>query len=257
MSSTYYAQTPGDNSLSTRAVRACKDVLKNRLKLKALIGCGAQGCVYSTKDKKVILKVSAGQRMSEIRQIMWQKQRGWRSHTALPRVKKVYHLNRCAKRVGVTSAYVTVREDLHDVPSTPATRAAVSLLRAFEKELFRVPGTYEAVRALQDRFEAKHLTRLKRLHRSPIAWRIWTNIVQLQVWLAYHGLTMGDVKVDNLGVRKPSLQRGEPYDVVFRDMGLLQLRSAAGSRERARFHNGPRRTTPLGAFDADEFDVTL
>jgi hypothetical protein len=253
-----YTQTRHDNRLAKRAVKACHDVLVHRVKLGKLINCGAQGCVYEREGEvafdsrhmrrkaEAVVKVSAGRALPEIEQIMWQKLRGWRSHVALPRVRKVYHLNRCAKRAGISTAYVTIREDLRNIPSTPAVRKAVRLLERLEDDLFDAHGTYDAARRVLRDFEVRHHAALREVHRSPLAWRVFTHIAGLQVWLASHGLTMSDVKVANLGARVPSLQRGEPYDVVMRDIGCLQLRTQAPTRERQRFRNGPRRVERLG-----------
>lgn len=234
-----------NNRAVKRAVKACQPVLEKRLHLDRLIACGAQGCVYETTRDGTVVKVTVG-RHDEIDQIMWQKQRGWRSHTALPRVRAVYHLERCAARVGIRSAYATVREDLADIPARRQTRNAVTLLEGLEAALFDTPGTYQhAHRVLHD-FTRQNEARLRRIHRDPMAWAIWTHIAHLQVWLSWHGLTMSDVRLSNLGLRVPSLQHGQAYDVVMRDMGFLTLRGAARSRVAARFNRGHARARALG-----------
>lgn len=251
---TFYAN---ENKRAKRAVRACLPVLKKRLHLDKLIACGVQGCVYETHRVKTVVKVTASRKPDEINQIIWQRDRGWRSHTALPRIHRVYRLNKCAKAAGVVGAYATVRENLTDVAATRHTRAAVTLLERLENALFRAPGGRAAANHALHAFMVRHHTALAHIHGNALAWRVWTDIAHLQIWLAYHALTMGDVRLSNLGIRQPSLQHGQRYDVVMRDMGFLQLRSAAGKARAKKFDRGYTRAVALGAMDAIDFDGDL
>ena len=248
--------TAVDNRRVKKAVKACRPVLEERLGLTKLIACGTQGCVYETDREGSVVKVTAG-RHPEIDQIMWQKERGWRSHTALPIIDKrrVYRLNRCAVRAGVRGAYATVREDLADVPATKATRAAVTLLERLETKLFAVPGTYPEARAVMEAFCCRNEAALRRLHADPLGWMVWNSIAHLQMWLSHRNFTMSDVRLSNLGIRRPGLARGVPYDVVMRDIGYLILRSTARSRDWSRFMAGHSRAKPLGGLSDDLLDV--
>lgn len=243
---TFYSE---DNTRAKRAVDACRPVLKQRLHLSRLIACGVQGCVYKTTQPGTVLKVTSGAKQAEVDQVMWRKQQGWRSHTALPRIHRVYRLDKCAKRVNAQAAYVTVREDLRDVPATKATRMAVTLLEKLEDALLDAPGTERAARIVLHEFIEQHHTALENLHRSHMAWSIWTHITHLQVWLAKRGYTMSDARLSNLGLRVPSLQQGQKFDVVMRDMGFLTLRGAASDAAARRFKAGRKRATALGWLD--------
>lgn len=238
-----------DNRRVKRVVKSCTPALTKRVALGPLIACGIQGCVYESDKPNTVVKVTAGRNTSEVDQILWRRAHGERSHTALPRIRQVYHLNKCAKAAGVTTAYATVREDLADVPANRHTRAAVTLLEKLEDDLMAVPGTYKAAHAALGAFMAKHAVALKRLHANHLGWTVWTHIAHLQVWLAYRGYTMGDIRLSNLGIRKPGYGHGHPFDVVMRDMGFLRLRSAAKSREHARFKQRRKTLPNLGAPD--------
>lgn len=231
-------------------------VLERRLHLTDLIACGAQGCVYKTEQANTVVKVTAGKN-PEINQIIWQKERGWRSHTALPRIRgrRVYRLNQCAARAGVREAYATVRENLSDLPATRMTRAAVTLLERLEAALFRAPCTHADVSAVVDRFCCRNEAALRRIQRDYMAWMIWSSISHLQIWLSRHSLTMSDVRLSNLGIRRPGLAHGVAYDIVMRDMGYLTLRGSARMRARAHFVAGYKRALPLGDLSDDPLDV--
>lgn len=239
-----------DNRRVKRVVKSCAPALTKRVALGPLIACGIQGCVYETDKPNTVLKVTTGRNTAEVDQILWRRSQGERSHTALPRIRQVYHLNKCAKSVGVTTAFATVREDLSDVPATRHTRAAVTLLEKLEDALMDTPGTYaDAHRVLRD-FMQRHHRALEKIHAGGVlGWAVWTHIAHLQVWLAHHGYTMGDIRLSNLGIRRPGYGRGHPFDVVMRDMGFLRLRSAAKSREHARFKQRRKTLPNLGAPD--------
>lgn len=253
MSGRHKTFTAYDNRRAKRAVKACLPVLQKRVHLGERIACGKQGCVYETTRGNKVVKVTAGTNAEdEIDFIVWLKERGWRIHTALPMPRQVYRLGRCATRAGVRGAYVTVREDLTDVPATAYTRLAVTLLERLEKALHRVPGTYHDARAARERFEARNNAGLRRIQTDPDAWRIYAHIAHLQMWLAYHGLTMGDIRLSNLGIRKPSHQHGERFDVVVRDVGFLGLRTAAPAKTRRRLEYAHERARALGTPPLDE-----
>lgn len=238
-----------DNRTVKRVVKSCAPALTKRVQMGPLIACGIQGCVYETGKTNTVVKVTAGRNTAEVDQILWRRSQGERSHTALPRIRQVYHLNKCAKAVGVTTAFATVREDLSDVPATRQTRAAVTLLEKLEDALMDVPGTYADAHKALTAFMHKHHRALSVLHRNPLGWTVWTHIAHLQVWLSHHGYTMGDIRLSNLGIRKPGYGRGHPYDVVMRDMGFLRLRSAAKSKEHARFKQRRKTLPNLGRLD--------
>lgn len=238
-----------DNRTVKRVAKSCAPALTKRVAMGPLIACGIQGCVYETGKPNTVVKVTAGRNTAEVDQILWRRSHGERSHTALPRIRQVYHLDKCAKAVGVKTAYATVREDLMDVPATRHTRAAVTLLERLEDDLMDAPGTYKAAHAVLSDFMHRHHRALEKLHANTLAWTVWTHIAHLQVWLAYRGYTMGDIRLSNLGIRKPGYGRGHAFDVVMRDMGFLRLRSAAKSREHARFKQRRKTLPNLGRLD--------
>lgn len=242
-----------------KVIRACAAPIKARLHATSLIACGAQGCTYKTSEGNAVVKVSAGYTLgvtgTEAERYRWIKKLGWAGgHTALPRTKgmRIFKLDRCARGVGVKDAYVIVRESLNDIPRSRAVKAAIRVLERMEDLLFdlgsnRRFSARQANKVVMDELRALPVTTQRLIAGNKYALATLFQIAHLQVWLARHKLTMGDIKRSNLGVRCPGLL-GDPFDIVVRDIGVLEYHTAG----RRHFYRAPAppRLGGLGGMDA-------
>jgi hypothetical protein len=241
------------NSRANDVVRACLKPLKARLHLGGRINCGAQGCVYKSGRDRIVVKVSVDKSKKydwatqEAKAAAWRHKLGRHAPPSMPTVRQVYRLGECAKTVTKLPAYVTVRENLANVPENSWTRKAVKMLKELEKALGK-PGQGRHAARIVLEHTRKHHDVLRLMHRrNQLAYTMWTQISHVQAWLAVHGMTLFDMKLSNLGIRKPG--KHGPFDVVVRDMGLLDARSNASKRQEAAFDNAHKRAKPLGALD--------
>jgi hypothetical protein len=243
-------------------IRACSPVVKHKLHATSLIACGAQGCVYRTASPKRVVKVTAGDPLdvggTEAERYLWIKKLGWADgHTALPygRRVRVFKLNDCAREAGSDDAFAVEREALADVPRNAATKRAIKVLRTLEDRLADAGTRRRFSFAQVKRIITDHLCTLSPqtctlIGQSTIATAMLFQIAHLQVWLAFRGLTMRDLKLSNLGIRRPGIW-GSRFEVVMRDIGLLEKLNEPTSERQRRFfkHRAPPRlgSPPLDA----------
>jgi hypothetical protein len=240
-----------------KIVKACMPALKKRASLAAPVqsfGCGVQGCVYKATGTRRIVKVTMG--AEEAAASIWRKNLGTGAPAALPRVYRVAKLVQCVEEArlrgrGPRVAYVTVREDLPDVPRqwAPHRRLLADLVRSLE-DTFRHHGRRHTKLSHTQVMRGWYADNARDLAKLiPFEEHIIESLAFLFTWLHDRRLVMFDVHLDNLGVRKKN--HGWPA-VVVRDIGMMypsrHSRVPMKRRFGATYVN--RNTATLGSIDA-------